>query len=69
MYVANLYSDSSMWHMLICLEREVIIFPTLRLSLHLQGPSLMANVVTVAMLTRRILGEENDKVLILYLYF
>ncbi|XP_039795958.1 protein unc-13 homolog isoform X2 [Panicum virgatum] len=28
-----------------------------------EGPSLMANVVTVAMLTRRILGEENDKVL------
>ncbi|CAL5082389.1 unnamed protein product [Urochloa decumbens] len=28
-----------------------------------EGPSLMADIVTVAMLTRRILGEENDKAL------
>ncbi|RLN34181.1 uncharacterized protein C2845_PM03G03350 [Panicum miliaceum] len=28
-----------------------------------EGPSLMADVLTVAMLTRRILGEENDKAL------
>ncbi|XP_062198694.1 protein unc-13 homolog [Phragmites australis] len=26
-----------------------------------EGPSMMADIVTVAMLTRRILGEENDK--------
>ncbi|CAL5063343.1 unnamed protein product [Urochloa decumbens] len=28
-----------------------------------EGPSLMADIVTVALLTRRILGEENDKAL------
>ena len=54
---------------LICLQQEIIIFCTFRLSLYLQGPSLMADVVTVAMLTRRILCEENDKVLLLYFCF
>jgi hypothetical protein len=70
MHVANLYSEISKWHMLICLQREIAPPPpptTLKLSVHLQGPSLMADVLTVAMLTRRILGEENDKVLIVCL--
>ncbi|GJM99266.1 hypothetical protein PR202_ga16353 [Eleusine coracana subsp. coracana] len=31
-----------------------------------QDPSMMSDIVTVAILTRRILGEENDKVPVLY---
>lgn len=45
------------------------LFSHINIYFHLQGPSMMADIVTVAMLIRRILGEENNKVFILHFIF